>query len=189
MGWVFLALLGTALACGLPVQPVKTPTQALVQVTATETEPAVIELVASATATALPPTDVPTDTPTPDKEPWRIAAMPGAIRLGTDQSPELDPKWAAIVDSAARSLSITQPYFFEIYDLRDGIRFADVRSYYDKQITQAGLNKIQDDMGGNGNGTVVWVDPQSKMHRFALKYYSATPTLQARMFIIYANPK
>ena len=187
--WGLLALLGAALACGLPLQPASTPTAAAKKAAPTQTELAVIELVASATPTLLPPTDVPTAVPTEDTQPWRIAPFPGAIRLGTDQSSELDPKWSAIIDSAVRELGLLKPTYFEIYDLRDGVRFADVRSYYDKHITPLGLNKIHDEMGGNGNGTAVWAEPHDNNHRYAIRYYSATPSLQARMFIIYANPR
>ena len=187
--WVFLALLGATLACSLPLQPSKTALPRITPPTATDTVPAVIELVPSDTPTLPPSTETPTAVPTQNPQPWRIPAMPGAIRLGNDQSTELDPQWKAIVDSAARGLSIPSPYFFEIYDLRDGIRFADVRTYYDNQISQIGMIKNTDDMGPNGNGTAVWLDPKNKSRRYVIKYYSANTQLQARMFIIYSNPQ
>ena len=187
-GWVMLALLGTALACALPGQA-ETPTPVKKAATPTRTQPALIELIPSNTPTSPPPTDVPTATATPNQEPWRIPPMPGAVRLGTDHSTEIDKAITDVLSAAARELSIPAPYSFEVYDLINGTRFVDVTKYYDTLMTRAGLKKRQDDTGGNGNGTVIWDDPHDKSRRYGIKYYSATPSKQARMFVVYGNPK
>jgi hypothetical protein len=206
MGFVLMVLILVNLACGSVSSPAKTPTRAA------EKKPTATQPVKPALP-AVVPTDEPaaTEAPIADKvtaepvvestleptvetvaeptESWRISPMTGTTLVAFDQTPNLDPSWASIMDKQTRNLAIPKPYYFEIYSLPKGTKYQDLRDFYDGKITQNGMKKALDEIGDNGVAVATWVGTLAHNRKYLVQYIPGDSKYTPMMFIIYSNPK
>ena len=190
----------TALACSVFPSPAATPTTVVVKT------PQVARVVTATRRPKATPTEKPAPTeaaatkgPTGDStigpqtaptESWRIPPMKDAILLASDQTPDLDPNMVSTMDKQARNLAIPKPYYFEIYELPEGIKYTDVRDYYDGLITQNGMKKALDNTYDNGVSDASWIGTMVHNRKYLVQYFAINATNHTPlMFIIYSNPQ
>ena len=171
-------------------------------------EPTATEEIA-ATATKAVPTKIPTQKPKPsatateaiDQEAtdlasiiveedtgsqraWSLPVYPDAVMLISDLDGDSD--YDDIVAMHARNLSIEEPYYYEFYSLPYGLRYDDIRSFYQEKMPALGYKQAADMQGGSEIYLLTFVNSGGSTARKVVIQYWHTYDM---LMIIYKNPE
>ena len=190
--WVILlVLLGLSLACGLlgskddaVVREVEETAVPAVQ-TAVEVKPTAVP------PTKAPPTEVPPTVEPPTPEPpaapaWRMAPPEGSYLVVQDV--DKDPDWEDLAASHASNLAIPAPYFYELYVLREGIKYPEVRDHYTAEMSSRRYDKARDEQGANQMYLMTFLYKLDKSSRNAVLFYAELPNRSPMVLVIYSKP-
>jgi hypothetical protein len=198
---LFLIVVFFISACGMlsigsskPTATAPVPPTAVPQDTATEViVPTQAPLPTDTSAplpTAVPAaTDTPAapaDTPTAEAEAWRIPPMPGSVFVANEK--KSDPDIDAIMVKQATNLAVATPYYWDIYSIAPGTRYANIRAYFVPAITQNGFALSLDVQGAGEVYLMKFTKKQSKSQIY-VQYNGTTPQQKTpAILIFYSNP-
>jgi hypothetical protein len=190
--WVILlVLLGLSLACGLlgskddaVVREVEETAVPAAQ-TAVEVKPAAVP------PTKAPPTEVPPTVEPPTPEPpaapaWRMAPPEGSYLVVQDV--DKDPEWEDLAATHASNLAIPAPYYYELYVLRDGIKYPEVRDHYTAEMSSRRYDKARDEQGANQMYLMTFLYKLDKSSKNAVLFYAELPNRSPMVLVIYSKP-
>lgn len=138
-------------------------------------------------------TDSPTDTPEPtatstqiEKEAWRINPMPDAQFITSEKIQ--DESWEKTMASQAANLAIPAPYFYDVWQLPDGTRYLNVRTYYNQDLVAKGYKLMRDEQGAGDVYLLVFAKTEIKS-KIAIQFQTSTSKRPCLVLILYSNPE
>ncbi len=162
------------------VVPTEAPAPTLAPMPTDTVEPSATVEVATATGTP------PVDTATPEVESWRITPMPGANFIANEKVS--DPQYDSIMADQARNLSITQPYYWDIYSVTAATRYKAVKDYYAPIILQSGYVVNQDIQGNDEIYLLTFIKKDTKS-KIVIQFNASTAKRKTgAILIFYSNP-
>jgi hypothetical protein len=156
------------------------------------TEPAPTEVPPTAVPpTAVPPTEVPPTkvppTPKPTSAPtWRMAPPDGSFLVIQDT--DNDPQWEEIAAMHAANLAIPAPYYYELYVLRNGIKFNEVKDHYVEEMGTRKYTIARSEQGANEMYLMTFLYSLDKTSKNAVLFYAQLSNRDPLVLVIYSNP-
>ena len=115
-------------------------------------------------------------------EPWRMPPMDGAELVVNDA--QTDPQWEETIAMHAANLAIPAPYFYEVFALPEGTRYADARTHFTKVMGGMGYRVTRDDQGKDNIYLLTFVADANKQSKNAILFYTYPPAV----IVLYSNP-
>jgi hypothetical protein len=141
--------------------------------------------------TKAPPTEVPPTVEPPTPEPpaapaWRMAPPEGSYLVVQDV--DKDPEWEDLAATHASNLAIPAPYYYELYVLRDGIKYPEVRDHYTAEMSSRRYDKARDEQGANQMYLMTFLYKLDKNSKNAVLFYAELPNRSPMVLVIYSKP-
>lgn len=148
---------------------------------------------AVAAATPLPaqPTMIPTSTATvkPERTPapsWRMAPPEGSFLMVQDT--DQDPAWEELAAMHAAVLAIPAPYFYELYVLREGIKFPEVQKHYQEEMRARRYTMARNEQGESEVYLMTFLYSLNSSSKNAVLFYAQLSNRDPMVLVIYSQP-
>ncbi len=202
------------------------PDESTIQTAIAETDEAMAALATPTSVPTDVPTKTPTEKPTlkPTKEPTKTPkatkttkptstpeeeavekledfindrfVLPHPDNTGYIDSDLADETWTETMDSLARNQAIPKPYEWQLVEMPDSTRWADIYDYYKKALVSEGWSITSD--GGSwitlAHGNTMYVggfikDYEGKKEKISILFYPVTKNYKCHYFVFYSLRK
>ena len=120
-------------------------------------------------------------------EEWRLDPYPGSQFIINEK--EATPDWEEIVDYHATALSISKPYFWDIYFLPDGTKYNAVKDHFRSAMGEMNYQQAMDMQWSKEIYTLTYLHSVNKSSKNAVIFMGEYGDRKPMVIILYSNPQ